>query len=71
LVQVIRIIRLKQLECIDNADRCQEDGCKKENASKRIVRFLTEDIMGKIKVTQIRSIIDRPKDQKATIEAWV
>jgi large subunit ribosomal protein L30 len=25
--------------------------------------------MGKIKVTQIRSIIDRPKDQKATIEA--
>ncbi len=25
--------------------------------------------MGKIKVTQIRSIIDRPKDQKRTIEA--
>lgn len=25
--------------------------------------------MGKIKVVQIRSIIDRPKDQKATIEA--
>jgi large subunit ribosomal protein L30 len=25
--------------------------------------------MGKIKVIQIRSIIDRPKDQKATIEA--
>jgi large subunit ribosomal protein L30 len=25
--------------------------------------------MGKIKVTQIRSVIDRPKDQKATIEA--
>lgn len=25
--------------------------------------------MAKIKVTQIRSVIDRPKDQKATIEA--
>lgn len=25
--------------------------------------------MGKIKVIQVRSIIDRPKDQKATIEA--
>ena len=25
--------------------------------------------MGKIKIVQIRSIIDRPKDQKATIEA--
>ncbi|HSL88945.1 MAG TPA: 50S ribosomal protein L30 [Ignavibacteriaceae bacterium] len=25
--------------------------------------------MGKIKVVQTRSIIDRPKDQKATIEA--
>ena len=25
--------------------------------------------MGKIKVTQIRSVIDRPKDQKLTIEA--
>ncbi|HQF43399.1 MAG TPA: 50S ribosomal protein L30 [Ignavibacteriaceae bacterium] len=25
--------------------------------------------MGKIKITQTRSVIDRPKDQKATIEA--
>ena len=29
----------------------------------------TEDIMAKIKITQTRSIIDRPKVQKATIEA--
>ena len=27
--------------------------------------------MGKIKITQTRSVIDRPKDQKATIEALV
>lgn len=25
--------------------------------------------MGKIKITQTKSVIDRPKDQKATIEA--
>lgn len=25
--------------------------------------------MGKLKITQTRSVIDRPKDQKATIEA--
>lgn len=30
---------------------------------------LIEVIMSKIKVTQIRSIIDRPKDQKLTIKA--
>lgn len=31
--------------------------------------FLNRGSMSKIKVTQIRSIIDRPKDQKRTIEA--
>lgn len=31
--------------------------------------MLSEEKMGKIKVTQIRSIIDRPKRQKLTIEA--
>lgn len=25
--------------------------------------------MGKVRVTQVRSIIDRPKDQKATVKA--
>lgn len=31
--------------------------------------MLTEDKMSKIKVTQVRSIIDRPEDQKRTIKA--
>jgi large subunit ribosomal protein L30 len=28
-----------------------------------------DKIMGKVKITQIKSLIDRPKNQKATIQA--
>ena len=35
----------------------------------KLLKFLTVKKMAKIKITQIRSIINRPKSQKATIAA--
>ena len=33
------------------------------------LKFLTDNRMAKIRITQIKSTIDRPKDQKLTIQA--
>lgn len=42
---------------------------KEEWQLKICSQLLTEEFMGKIKIIQTKSVIDRPKNQKATIEA--